>query len=81
VVAAPFTELADALGGAKATNMVMLGALLESVKVPFEREVADVVRRLVRNPRWLEIDLAALARGRQAVKENAEAHDESVHTR
>jgi Pyruvate/2-oxoacid:ferredoxin oxidoreductase gamma subunit len=61
--------------------MVMLGALLESAKVPFEREVTDVMRRLVPNQRWLEIDLTALARGRQAVKENAEAHHESVHTR
>jgi Pyruvate/2-oxoacid:ferredoxin oxidoreductase gamma subunit len=81
MVAAPFTAIADELGGAKATNMVMLGALLESAKAPFEREVTDVVRRLVPNQRWLEIDLAALARGRQAVQEKAEAHDESVHTR
>jgi 2-oxoisovalerate ferredoxin oxidoreductase beta subunit len=81
VMAAPFTAIADELGDAKVTNMVMLGALLESAKVPFEREVADVMRRLVRNPRWLEIDLAALARGRQAEQANAEAHHESVHPR
>ena len=30
----------------------MLGALLERAKVPFEREIADVLRRLVRNQRW-----------------------------
>jgi Pyruvate/2-oxoacid:ferredoxin oxidoreductase gamma subunit len=80
VVAAPFTAIADELGGAKVTNMVMLGALLESAKVPFEREVADVWSRLVLNPRWLEIDLAALALGRKGGQANAEAHDESVHT-
>jgi 2-oxoisovalerate ferredoxin oxidoreductase beta subunit len=69
VMAAPFTEFADALGGAKATNMVMLGALVESGHLPFDSEVADVLRKRVRNQRWLEIDFAALARGRDAAKD------------
>jgi 2-oxoisovalerate ferredoxin oxidoreductase beta subunit len=89
VIAAPFTELADALGGAKATNMVMLGALLESGHLPFDSEVTDVLRKRVRNQRWLEIDFAALARGREAAKNQGreagthqpEVHDEGVHTR
>jgi len=81
LVAVPFTHLADELGGAKATNMVMLGALLERAHVPFEHEVIEVLRRLVHSQRWLEIDLAALARGRQAIRENAEVGNESIHTR
>jgi 2-oxoisovalerate ferredoxin oxidoreductase beta subunit len=81
LVAAPFTQIADELGGAKATNMVMLGALLERARVPFEHEVIEVLRRLVHSQRWLEIDLAALARGRQAIRENAEVGNESIHTR
>ncbi len=81
LLAAPFTRIADELGGAKAGNMAMLGALLERAHVPFEREVTEVLHRLVRNPHWLDIDLAALARGRQAAKVNPEAHDEIVRTR
>jgi 2-oxoisovalerate ferredoxin oxidoreductase beta subunit len=81
VMAAPFTEYADALGGAKAANMVMLGALVESGHLPFDSEVTDVLRKRVRNQRWLEIDFAALARGREAAKNQPEVHDEGVHTR
>lgn len=81
LVAAPFTQIADELGGAKATNMVMLGALLERARVPFEHEVIEVLRRLVHSQRWLEIDLAALVRGRQAIRENAEVGSENICTR
>ena len=96
IMAAPFTEFADALGGAKATNMVMLGALVETGHLPFDSEVTDVLRKRVRNQRWLEIDFAALARGREAAKKQGvgqasgpvtgtmlppEVHDEGIHTR
>jgi len=81
LVAAPFTHLADELGGAKATNMVVLGALLERAHVPFEHEVIEVLRRLVHNQKWLDIDVTALARGRQAIRESAEVGDESIRTR
>ncbi len=63
--ALPFTAVADGLGDARAGNMVMLGALLELSGMPFERQVTEVLRQRVRSQRWLEIDLAALARGRQ----------------
>ena len=69
VLAAPFAQLADELGGARACNIVMLGALLEAARVPFESQIPDVLRKLVRSPKWLEIDLAALARGRQAARQ------------
>jgi 2-oxoisovalerate ferredoxin oxidoreductase beta subunit len=96
IMAAPFTEFADALGGAKATNMVMLGALAESGHLPFDSKITEVIRKRVRNQRWLEIDFAALARGREAAKKTGvrqasrpvsgtrhqpEVHDEGVHTR
>jgi 2-oxoisovalerate ferredoxin oxidoreductase beta subunit len=81
ILAAPFSQIADELGGAKAANMVMLGALLERGRVLFEPEVTDVLHRLVRNQRWLELDLAAVARGRQAAKENVEADNAIVRTR
>ncbi|HEY1241299.1 MAG TPA: 2-oxoacid:acceptor oxidoreductase family protein [Bryobacteraceae bacterium] len=69
VIAAPFTEMADALGGARAGNIAMLGALLEAAHIPFDRQVPGVLRRLVRSQKWLDIDLAALAQGREAVKQ------------
>ena len=69
MIAAPFTQLADEAGAAKAGNIAMLGALLEAGHFPFEAEIPDVLRRLVRSPKWLEIDLAALARGRAAAKQ------------
>jgi len=68
-IAAPFTRMADELGGARAGNIAMLGALIEAAHVPFEPRVPEVLRRLVRSPKWLEIDLAALARGRQAARQ------------
>ncbi len=66
LIAAPFTQFADELGAAKAGNIAMLGALLEAAHLPFENRIPDVLRRLVRSQKWLEIDLAALERGRQA---------------
>src|SRR5579871_1991542 len=73
MLAAPFTRLADELGGARATNMVMLGALLERLQASFEEEVMDVLRKVVHSPKWLEIDVAAIARGREAARETIEA--------
>jgi 2-oxoisovalerate ferredoxin oxidoreductase beta subunit len=67
IIVAPFTEVADQLGDPRASNMVMLGALTASARIPLEREITAVLRRLVRNDRWFEIDVAALDRGRRLV--------------
>ncbi|HLK49150.1 MAG TPA: 2-oxoacid:acceptor oxidoreductase family protein [Bryobacteraceae bacterium] len=69
MIAAPFTQIADEAGGAKAGNIAMLGALLEAGHLPFESAIDGVLSRLVRSPKWLEIDRAALARGRQAARQ------------
>jgi len=66
IIAAPFTELADKLGDARAGNIAMLGAFLARARAPFEANVTDVLRRLVRSQKWLDIDMAAMASGRQA---------------
>jgi 2-oxoisovalerate ferredoxin oxidoreductase beta subunit len=79
ILSAPFTQWADELGSARASNMVMLGALLERAHVPFESQVTEVLRRLVSSSKWLEIDLAAVARGRQAVQ--AGVDHENLHPR
>jgi Pyruvate/2-oxoacid:ferredoxin oxidoreductase gamma subunit len=45
--------------------MVMLGALLEIAGVLPQVSISDALRRLVNNPRWVELDERALARGRE----------------
>ena len=70
MVALPFTELADALGAAKVGNIVMLGALLEATGMLDQDRVVGALKRLV-HPRFFDLDLAALARGRQEFRESA----------
>jgi 2-oxoisovalerate ferredoxin oxidoreductase beta subunit len=65
-VALPFTQLADQLGAAKAGNIVMLGALLEVTGILSQEQVTAALHKLVKSERWMQIDLAALARGREA---------------
>jgi 2-oxoisovalerate ferredoxin oxidoreductase beta subunit len=78
VLALPFTHLADELGDPRASNMIMLGALLEICGVLPEASVDAALRRLVKNPRWVALDERALARGRELCKRSlAETRPES----
>jgi len=70
IVARPFTELADQLGASKVANIVMLGALLEAAGILEQDQVVSALRRLVRNQKYFDLDLAALERGREAVRVN-----------
>jgi 2-oxoisovalerate ferredoxin oxidoreductase beta subunit len=70
VLARPFTSLADELGDKRAANMMMLGALLEIAGFLPQVGIGDALRRLVKNPRWVELDERALARGRALMKES-----------
>jgi len=69
-VVLPFTQLADELGATKVGNIVMLGALLEATGMLDQDSVVRALKRLV-NPRFFELDLAALARGRKEFRESA----------
>ena len=69
ILAVPFTNMADELGDARITNMVMLGALLEITDSLPEAQVDAALRRLVKNARWLALDRSALQRGRALVRE------------
>jgi 2-oxoisovalerate ferredoxin oxidoreductase beta subunit len=69
VLALPFTRLADELGDPGAANMVMLGALLEMDSVLPQASIEAALRRLVKNPHWIELDERALARGRELFKD------------
>ena len=68
MVAMPFTELADQLGNSKAANIVMLGALLEATDLLDQERVTVALRRKVKSQKWFELDLAALAKGREEVR-------------
>ena len=68
-IALPFVEFADALGDARAGNMVMLGALVEATGILEEAEIDGALRRVVKTQKWLELDRRALARGREAVRQ------------
>jgi Pyruvate/2-oxoacid:ferredoxin oxidoreductase gamma subunit len=72
VLACAFTRLADELGDSRASNMIMLGALLEIAGVLREVNIDAALRRLVKNPRWMDLNKRALARGRELYEESCQ---------
>jgi 2-oxoisovalerate ferredoxin oxidoreductase beta subunit len=68
VLARPFTEIANELGNAKAGNMVMLGALLEITGVLQDVHINAALQRLVKNPRFAELNQRAIQRGRELAR-------------
>jgi 2-oxoisovalerate ferredoxin oxidoreductase beta subunit len=69
VIALPFTKLADKLGDPRIGNMIMLGVLLEIVGTLPDQCVDAALRRMIKNPRFVELDKRALQRGRELFKE------------
>lgn len=62
-IAYNFTEVAESVGGARAANMVALGALIEASGIlPLPHVVAGL-RRMVKNLHFFAIDRRALERG------------------
>jgi 2-oxoisovalerate ferredoxin oxidoreductase beta subunit len=53
--------------------MIVLGMLLEIVAVLPDASVDASLRRLVTNPRWIDLDLRAIARGRELYRESPAA--------
>ena len=74
-MALPFTRIADEVGAAKAGNIVMLGALMEATGMLSQEQVTAALRKLVKSQRWMEIDLAALARGREEARKGLPHED------
>ena len=70
MLARPFTHLADELGDPRACNMIMLGALLDITAVLPEVSIDAALRRLVKHPKWVKLDLQALAKGRELYRES-----------
>jgi len=52
----------------RAPHMIMLGALLEIIGVLRDVNIDAALKRLVKNPRFTEMNQRALARGRQLAR-------------
>ncbi|MGA7409934.1 MAG: 2-oxoacid:acceptor oxidoreductase family protein [Bryobacteraceae bacterium] len=64
-----FTHIADELGDPRATNMVMLGALLRATDLMPLSIIDAALGRLVKNQRMVELDRHALVRGGELMEE------------
>jgi len=73
VLACPFTQAANELGNARAGNMVMMGALLEITGVLQEANINAALQHFAKNPRWMELNLRALQKGRELFQESRQA--------
>jgi Pyruvate/2-oxoacid:ferredoxin oxidoreductase gamma subunit len=68
IIARHFSQLADKLGDQKVGNIVMLGALLEATGLLEPEQVAGALQTLVKNKKYLDLDLQALELGRDEVR-------------
>jgi 2-oxoisovalerate ferredoxin oxidoreductase beta subunit len=81
VYCVPGSEMADGLGTTKATNMVMLGALLELTHTLPRETALAVLKTKVRNAKLLEVDCQAIDAGMACLRKqlgpatDAHAHD------
>jgi 2-oxoisovalerate ferredoxin oxidoreductase beta subunit len=71
LVAIPAAEIADKLGSTKATNIVMMGALLEETECLAAGTALGVLEDKVKKLDLLEIDRKALSAGRSFIDDQA----------
>jgi len=71
VVSIPASEIADKLGSTRATNIVMMGALLEETECLAPGTALSVLEDKVKKLNLLEIDRKALTAGRLFIDEQA----------
>jgi 2-oxoisovalerate ferredoxin oxidoreductase beta subunit len=71
VVCIPAAEIADKLGSTKATNIVMMGALLEETECLAPGTALSVLEDKVKKLDLLEVDRKALSAGRLFIDEQA----------
>ena len=86
LIASDFTAVADAIGGARVANMVMLGALLQATNLLPLSSVIAALGRLIKNQHLFAIDRRALERGGELLEEQVpepgvtnESRSESEH--
>ena len=70
----PAAETADKLGTIKATNMVMLGALLELTHTLPKESALALLKAKVKNTKLLEVDCQAIDAGAACLRQQREAH-------
>jgi 2-oxoisovalerate ferredoxin oxidoreductase beta subunit len=68
MVAKPFSSLADKLGDQKVGNIVMLGSLLEATGLLEPEQVVAALQGLVKNKKYLDLDLLALQLGQEELR-------------
>lgn len=68
VISIPASEIADLLGSAKVTNIVMLGALLEETGAMPQETAIAVLEKTVKNAPMLELDKRALEAGADYIR-------------
>jgi 2-oxoisovalerate ferredoxin oxidoreductase beta subunit len=73
VYCVPASEIADKLGTTKATNMVMLGALLELTHALPKETASALLKIKVRNSKLYEIDCQAIDAGIESLRKQHEA--------
>jgi len=71
VICIPASGIADGLGSVKATNVVMLGALLEETECLAPGTAMGVIQDKVKKVELLETNRKALAAGRHFIDEHA----------
>ena len=79
----PASEIADTLGTTKATNMVMLGALLELTHTLPKETAFAVLKAKVHNLKLLEVDYLAIEAGMECIRNQqitslADAHTHEI---
>jgi len=67
VICIPASEMADKLGSAKATNIVLMGALLEETECLLPATAEGVLETKVKKAQFKEINRKALAAGREFI--------------
>ena len=74
----PASEMADGLGTTKATNMVMLGALLELTHTLPRETALALLKAKVRNAKLLDVDCQAIDAGMACLRKQLE-HPTDAH--
>ena len=69
----PAAEIADKLGTTKATNMVMLGALLELTHTLPKESAFALLKAKVRNKQLFDVDCQAIDAGMECLREQRDS--------
>ena len=67
VICIPASEMADKLGSTKATNIVMMGALLEETECLLAATAEGVLQSKIKRVEMMEVNRKALAAGREFI--------------